>query len=129
MIDAGAAVLGAEDVAALRRSHDAVVELRTQIDTQLLLLNGLSQTQVLAASTRANEVMQATSSWGAILVVGTLITGVYVMNFHAMPELRWELGYPFALLLIVASTLVLYRLLSSLRVVGTVNLTTTAREA
>ena len=113
MIDAGAAVLGAEDVAALRRSHDAIVELRTQIDTQLLLLNGLSHTQVLAASNRANEVMQATSSWGAILVVATLITGVYGMNFHAMPELRWELGYPFALLLIVASTLVLYRLFRS----------------
>ncbi|HEX6255158.1 MAG TPA: CorA family divalent cation transporter [Euzebyales bacterium] len=113
MIDAGAAVLGAEDVAALRRSHDAIVELRTQIDTQLLLLNGLSHTQVLAASNRANEVMQATSSWGAILVVATLITGVYGMNFQAMPELRWELGYPFALLLIVASTLVLYRLFRS----------------
>jgi magnesium transporter len=113
MIGARVPVLGAGHVAALRRIHDAVVELRTQIDTQLLLLNGLSQTQVLAASNRANDVMQATSSWGAILVVATLITGVYGMNFRAMPELRWALGYPFALLLIVTSTLVLYRLFRS----------------
>jgi magnesium transporter len=45
--------------------------------------------------------------------VATLITGVYGMNFRAMPELRWALGYPFALLLIVTSTLVLYRLFRS----------------
>lgn len=110
LIDARVPVLDAEHVAALRRSHDTVVELRGQIDTQLLLLNGLSQTQVLAASHRANEVMQATSSWGAILVVATLITGVYGMNFHVMPELRWELGYPFALALIVVTTVTLYGL-------------------
>ena len=67
-----------------------MVELRGQIDTQLLLLSGLSRTQVVTASHRANEVMQATSSWGAILVVATLITGVYDMNFRTMPELRWE---------------------------------------
>lgn len=103
-------VLDAEQVAALRRSHDTVIELRGQIDTQLLLLNGLSQTQVIAASHRANDVMQATSSWGAILVVATLITGIYGMNFRVMPELGWELGYPFAVALIVVSTLTLYGL-------------------
>jgi magnesium transporter len=97
-------------VSDVRQSHDAVIELRGQIDTQLLLLNGLSQTQVVTASHRANEVMQATSSWGAILVVATLITGVYGMNFRVMPELRWEFGYPFAIALIVMSTAALYGL-------------------
>lgn len=29
--------------------------------------------------------------------MATLITGVYGMNFRTMPELRWELGYPFAI--------------------------------
>ena len=105
--------LDVEHVAELRQSHDAVVELRGQIDTQLLLLNGLSQTQVVATSNRANEVMQATSSWGAILVVATLITGVYGMNFPTMPELRWEFGYPFAIALIVGSTVALYALFKS----------------
>ena len=28
----------------------------------------------------------------------TLIAGIYGMNFMAMPELRWELGYPFAII-------------------------------
>ena len=111
--DSGIAEPAATQVVTVRRSHDAVVELRRQIDTQLLLLNGLSQTQVLAASHRGNEVMQATSSWGAILVVATLITGIYGMNFRSMPELTWELGYPFAIMLIVGSTVVLYRMFRS----------------
>lgn len=103
----------ARRIGSLRQSHDAVVELRGQLDTQLLLLNGLSQTQVLAASHRANDVMQATSSWGAILVVATLITGIYGMNFRTMPELSWPLGYPFAIALIVGATAILYRLFRS----------------
>lgn len=111
--DVDAELVDARAASAIRQIHDAVVQLRGQIDTQLLVLNGLSQTQVLAASHRANEVMQATSSWGAILVVATLITGVYGMNFRAMPELAWPWGYPFALLLIAASTAVLYRLFKS----------------
>jgi len=63
---------------------------------------------VVGASHRANEVMQATSSWAAILVVATLITGVHGHELPTMPELRWELSYPFALALIVASTAALY---------------------
>jgi magnesium transporter len=31
------------------------------------------------------------------------------MNFDDMPELRWDLGYPFALALMVISSVVLYR--------------------
>jgi magnesium transporter len=33
----------------------------------------------------------------------SLIAGIYGMNFAAMPELRWGLGYPFAILLMVFS--------------------------
>ena len=37
-----------------------------------------------------------------LVAVPTLIAGVYGMNFEHMPELSWLLGYPFALLLMVA---------------------------
>ena len=37
-------------------------------------------------------------------MVGT----VYGMNFNHMPELRWVLGYPFALLLIAMVSVSLY---------------------
>ncbi len=35
----------------------------------------------------------------------TLIASLYGMNFHVMPELSWKFGYPFALLLMVMSSL------------------------
>ena len=35
----------------------------------------------------------------------TLIASLYGMNFHFMPELSWKFGYPFALLLMVMSSL------------------------
>jgi magnesium transporter len=33
----------------------------------------------------------------------TLIASIYGMNFKAMPELDWALGYPYAIGLMVAS--------------------------
>jgi magnesium transporter len=43
-------------------------------------------------------------SWAALIFLPpTLVAGVYGMNFHHMPELSWVFGYPFALVLIVAS--------------------------
>jgi magnesium transporter len=40
-----------------------------------------------------------------ILMVPTLIAGVYGMNFRHMPELGWPLGYAFALGLMLAAVL------------------------
>jgi magnesium transporter len=37
------------------------------------------------------------------LLPPTMIASLYGMNFRHMPELDWSLGYPFALLLMLAS--------------------------
>ena len=43
-------------------------------------------------------------SWVALIFLPpTLVAGIYGMNFEHMPELNWLYGYPFALILIVAS--------------------------
>jgi magnesium transporter len=47
------------------------------------------------------------SSWAAIIFAPTLIGTVYGMNFD-MPELRWALGYPFAILLMVIVSIALW---------------------
>jgi magnesium transporter len=41
--------------------------------------------------------------------VPTFIASVYGMNFEHMPELKWRIGYPLALLTMLAAVLVLYR--------------------
>ena len=53
--------------------------------------------------------MKKMTSWGAILIVATLIAGIYGMNFRHMPELDWEFGYPLALGLMVLATFGLWR--------------------
>jgi magnesium transporter len=60
------------------------------------------------ASIAQNEEVKKISAWAAILFAPTLIGTVYGMNFEHMPELRWLLGYPFALALMALVCLWLY---------------------
>jgi magnesium transporter len=55
-----------------------------------------------------NLVMKRATSWGAILVLSSLVAGIYGMNFEHMPELHWRYGYPYALGLMATITVVLY---------------------
>ena len=48
------------------------------------------------------------SGWAAILFTPTLVATIYGMNFSNIPELHWALGYPFAIVLMVALGVVLY---------------------
>ena len=61
-----------------------------------------------AASNRQAEETRKISGWAAVLFAPTLIAGIYGMNFKVMPELRWAFGYPYAIGLMVASSLILY---------------------
>ncbi|MEB4615000.1 magnesium and cobalt transport protein CorA [Leucobacter sp. M11] len=59
-------------------------------------------------SVRQSEDMKKISSWAAIIFAPTLISGIYGMNFIAMPELDWPVGYPLALLAMFSFAGVLY---------------------
>jgi magnesium transporter len=72
------------------------------------LLSGALEAHLAQVSNRLNEVMKALTSWAAIILVPTLIAGVYGMNFIHMPELQWRYGYPFALGLMALSAGILY---------------------
>lgn len=60
-------------------------------------------------SNRLNMVMKQVTSWASIILVPTLIAGIYGMNFRHMPELNWLFGYPFALALMALSGFTLFR--------------------
>ncbi|MGF1473558.1 MAG: magnesium and cobalt transport protein CorA [Rubrobacteraceae bacterium] len=55
-----------------------------------------------------NDQTKKISAWAAILIVPTIISGVYGMNFRTMPELNWVLGYPATLLLMVSISVALF---------------------
>ena len=60
------------------------------------------------ASFEQNEDIKRISAWAAIIFAPTLIGTVYGMNFVNMPELLWEWGYPFALALMIVSSVALW---------------------
>ncbi len=60
------------------------------------------------ASFAQNEEVKRISAWAAILFAPTLIGTVYGMNFVHIPELNWDLGYPFALALMIVTSVTLF---------------------
>jgi magnesium transporter len=53
-----------------------------------------------------NRVIKVFSIAAVLFLPPTLVATLYGMNFKNMPELGWEFGYPFALLLMVISALI-----------------------
>jgi magnesium transporter len=102
--------IGAATVTMLQDVYDHSLRIGDLVDSQRDLLTGLLEAHLAVVSNRMNQVMKLTSSWGAILLVATLIAGIYGMNFEDMPELHWRFGYFGALALMAISTVILYRL-------------------
>jgi magnesium transporter len=89
--------------------YDRVLRVGDLVEAQRDLLTGLLEANLAVTSNQLNQVMKKMTSWGAILIVATLIAGIYGMNFRHMPELRWQYGYALALGLMGITTFVLWR--------------------
>jgi len=74
------------------------------------LLTSALEAQISQISNRMNIVMKRLTAWASIILVPTLIAGIYGMNFVHMPELKWRFGYAYALGLMVVAALLLYRM-------------------
>ena len=72
------------------------------------LLSTAFDAHLAQISVQQNEDMRKISAGAAIVVVPTLIAGVYGMNFDHMPELSWTYGYPFAIALMAGLCLILW---------------------
>jgi magnesium transporter len=101
--------IGDEAIAHLQDVYDHTLRVLDLIESQRELLTGLLEGQLAVQSNQMNQVMKATSSWGAILIASTLIAGIYGMNFRHMPELEWRYGYGMVLLFMLVVATVLYR--------------------
>ncbi|WP_409331920.1 magnesium and cobalt transport protein CorA [Trujillonella humicola] len=64
--------------------------------------------ELTEASIAQGEEVKKISAWAAILFAPTLVGTVYGMNFDDMPELHWNLGYPFALVSMLGVSLTLF---------------------
>ncbi|MBI3899892.1 MAG: magnesium/cobalt transporter CorA [Gammaproteobacteria bacterium] len=86
----------------VRRASESIEIMRDMVNTALSVNVGL-------ITIRQNEVVKSLAGWGALLAVPTLISSIYGMNFHHMPELEWKYGYPVVLGGIVLVCSLLYR--------------------
>ncbi len=77
--------------------YDHLVRVLDQLDLQRDLLASALEANLSVTSNNLNAVMKRLTAFTVIIMVPTLIAGIYGMNFHFMPELSWPVGYPFAL--------------------------------
>ncbi len=97
-----------EPTCADERAH--VVSLQTDatalIDHSAFLSNNLQfllDAALGLISVEQNAAMKL-FSWAALVFLPpTLVAGIYGMNFEHMPELRWLMGYPMAMAIMLAS--------------------------
>jgi magnesium transporter len=69
------------------------------VDSLDSLLSTAFDAHLARITVQQNDDMRKISAGVALAAAPTLIAGVYGMNFQHMPELRWEFGYPLAVLL------------------------------
>jgi magnesium transporter len=77
------------------------------IDNLDVLLSTAFDAHLARVSVQQNEDMRKISAGAALVVVPTLIAGIYGMNFELVPSNDWKYGFAFAVVLMLASTGVL----------------------
>ena len=87
---------------------DHVIRAAELVDNIRDLLTSALESQLAQVSNRLNTVMKQLSAWAAIILIPTLIAGIYGMNFRHMPELSWSVGYPLAIGMMVLAAGALY---------------------
>jgi magnesium transporter len=99
----------------LRELHDRVLRVEEPTEGFRDMLSDILVVNLTLIGVRQNDQTKKISAWAAILIVPTLITGIYGMNFDFMPELHWLFGYPLALALMVSISVGLYAVFRHVR--------------
>lgn len=87
---------------------DHVIRVDELLDNVRDLMTSLQELRVAQAANRMNEVMKSLTAWATILLVPTLLAGIWGMNFRHMPELEWRYGYLVAIGTILGAAFGLY---------------------
>ncbi|MFZ8758909.1 magnesium/cobalt transporter CorA [Microbacterium sp. HMH0099] len=90
------------------RVSEKLASMRAILDNALTVNATLVTQRQTETSLKQNDQVKKISGWAAILFGPTLIGGIYGMNFDDMPELHWAYGYPFALALMLVTSVTLW---------------------
>lgn len=99
----------------LRDVRDHVLVVNSRVESFRAQLNDAMQLDATLTAARQNDAAMALneqtkkiSAWAAILFAPSMVGSIYGMNFQNMPELDWEFGYAYSLVLMLVVGLVLY---------------------
>jgi magnesium transporter len=85
-------------------AYDKLLRATDGLDLSRDLLAGVRDFHQAEIANNQNEVMKRLTVVASMLLVPTLIAGIYGQNFRHIPELAWSQGYGFSWGLIVLST-------------------------
>jgi magnesium transporter len=88
--------------------YDHLVRVLDNVDIAREMLAATLDANLSVTSNNLNVVVKRLTAFTVILMIPTLIAGIYGMNFLFMPELAWPFGYAFALALMATSMIVAY---------------------
>jgi magnesium transporter len=94
----------------IRDVYDHVIQVADTLETYRDMVSGMLDIYLSSISNRMNEVMKVLTIIATIFIPLTFVVGLYGMNFHNMPELSWDYGYPLVLIImmIIAVSEILY---------------------
>jgi magnesium transporter len=87
---------------------DHLTRVAETIDTLDTLLSTAFEAHTAQISIQQNDDMRRITAAVGLVAAPTLIGSIYGMNFTHMPELDWLYGYPWALSLMLLSSLAVY---------------------
>ena len=102
-----------KNIKRFRTLYNDVTQLIDTEGTYRDILTGTLDVYISSVSNNLNKIMKTMTIGASFILIPTLISGIYGMNFAAnspwnMPELYWKYGYFFALGLMVLSVIVSY---------------------
>ncbi|MGV8141942.1 MAG: magnesium transporter CorA family protein [Candidatus Woesearchaeota archaeon] len=97
----------------LMHQIDLIETQKETVTDYLEIFTTTISNRLAATSNELNVVMKKMTALTIIIMVPTLIAGIYGMNYKYMPELGWKYGYAFALLLMLGAIVVLYNVFHS----------------
>jgi magnesium transporter len=89
----------------LERDVRSLFAYETQLSAEITFLH---EATIGLINLDQNRIIKVFSIAAVLFLPPTLVGTIYGMNFEVMPELKWAFGYPFAILLMIASAVVPY---------------------
>ena len=86
-----------------RNVYDHIRRSTEMLERYREMVHDLQNIHLSATSNKLNQIMKTLAMISTVLMPMSLVAGIYGMNFDAMPETKWHLGYPLSIGLMLLS--------------------------